>query len=84
MGQYFHGVILNSHKKNYPNKEKVKAWLSPYDYGNGAKLMEHSYIGNDYVSAFEALINKENMQAIPLYGLVIMRMKSLTHLRRKR
>ena len=60
MGQYFHGVILNSHKKNYPNKEKVKAWLSPYDYGNGAKLMEHSYIGNDYVSAFEALINKEN------------------------
>ena len=35
MGQYFNGVILNSHKKNYTNKEKVKAWLSPYDYGNG-------------------------------------------------
>ena len=60
MGQYYYGVILNSRRKNYTNKEKVKAWLSPYDYGNGAKLMEHSYIGNDYVSAFEALINKEN------------------------
>ena len=60
MGQYYYGVVLNSRRKNYPNKEKVKAWLSPYDYGNGAKLMEHSYIGNDYVSAFEALINKEN------------------------
>ena len=60
MGQYFKGVILNSHKKNYPNKEKVAAWISPYDFGNGAKLMEHSYINNNYVGAFETLINKEN------------------------
>ena len=60
MGQYFHGVILNSHKKNYPNKEKVAAWVSPYDFDNGAKLMEHSYINNNYVGAFETLINKEN------------------------
>ena len=60
MGQYFSGVILNSHKKNYPNKEKVAAWVSPSDFDNGAKLMEHSYINNSYVGAFETLINKEN------------------------
>ena len=30
--------------------------VSPHDYGNGAKLMEHSYIGNDYVSAVECLL----------------------------
>ena len=60
MGQYFNGVILNSHKKNFPNKEKVKAWLSPYDYGNGAKLMEFSWKNNNFVGALENLINKEN------------------------
>lgn len=60
MGQYYCGVILNSHKKNFPNKDKVAAWVSSYDYNNGAKLMEHAYIGNKYVGAFETLINKEN------------------------
>jgi len=31
-------------------------WVSPYDYDNGAKLMEHSYIGNNYVEAVEFLL----------------------------
>ena len=60
MGQYFRGVILNSKLKNYPNRDKIDVWIKPYDYDNGAKLMEHSYIGNSYVSAFETLINKED------------------------
>lgn len=60
MGQYYCGVVLNSKKKNFKNKDKVATWLSSYDYYNGAKLMEHAYIGNNYVGAFETLINKEN------------------------
>ena len=31
-------------------------WVSPYDYDNGAKLMEHSYIGNSFVEAVEFLL----------------------------
>ena len=30
--------------------------VSSYDYGNGAKLMEHSYIGNNFVEAVEFLL----------------------------
>ena len=58
MGQYYNCIVL---KKDWKETQKpILAALSPYDFDNGAKLMEHSYIGNDYVSAFEALINKEN------------------------
>lgn len=45
MGQYYTGV-------NVSNME----WVDPYDYGNGAKLMEHSYIGNNFVEAVEFLL----------------------------
>jgi len=33
--------------------------MSPYAYGNGSKLMEHSYIGNKYVESFEFLLSPE-------------------------
>ena len=45
MGQYFVAVNLD-------NMEHV----SSYDYGNGAKLMEHSYISNNFVEAVEFLL----------------------------
>lgn len=45
MGQYYKAVNLD-------NMEHV----SPYVYNNGAKLMEHSWIGNDYVEAVEFLL----------------------------
>jgi len=60
MGQYYRLSILSSAKRNIKNKEKVVASISPYDYNNGAKLCEFSYINNSYVSAFEELINKEH------------------------
>ena len=60
MGQYYRLSVLNSPKKTSSNVDKVIATMSPYDYFNGAKLMEFSYIGNAYVGAFETLINKEN------------------------
>lgn len=48
MGQYYHAVILKE------NKVTVKRFLESWDYSNGAKLMEHSYIGNNFVEAFES------------------------------
>ena len=60
MGQYYRLSVLNSPKKTSSNVDKVIATICPYDYFNGAKLMEFSYIGNAYVGAFETLINKEN------------------------
>ncbi len=45
MGQYYNPIIL----RNYKEKKAVKQWWYSHDYGNGLKLMEHSYIGNDFV-----------------------------------
>lgn len=55
MGQYYKGIILND-QKNQDNKETIKSWVESWDYGNGKKLMEHSWLGNNYVHAFETLI----------------------------
>jgi hypothetical protein len=45
MGQYFKPINLD--KKQY---------VYSHDYRNGLKLMEHSWIGNDFVNAVEGLI----------------------------
>lgn len=45
MGQYYVAV-------NVDNMEHV----NPHHYDNGAKLMEHSYIGNNFVEAVEFLL----------------------------
>lgn len=57
MGQYYRPVVLqknwkeNYSKKQYDFTKVVRASILCYDYDNGAKLMEHSYIGNNYVQA---------------------------------
>jgi hypothetical protein len=53
MGQYYKAVILD--KDTNPNEKiVVKQAFSSYDYGwIGAKLMEHSYVGNRFVQAVE-------------------------------
>ena len=54
MGQYYNPSIL---KKNWKQaKNPVEASLKCYDYHNGAKLMEHSYVGNGFVNAVEHLL----------------------------
>jgi hypothetical protein len=54
MGQYFNPSIL---KKNWKTaKNPVLVSLKCYDFGNGAKLMEHSYIGNSFVRSMEYLL----------------------------
>lgn len=46
MGQYYVAVFTNE------KKDKVLHSLDPYHYGcNGCKLMEHSYLRNDFVAA---------------------------------
>ena len=58
MGQYYNPVILKKSWKE--SKNPVKASLKCYDYGdNGAKLMEHSYIGNFFVNAVVYLLAKD-------------------------
>ena len=43
MGQYYKPCFINDTKDN------VLEFFSPYDTDNGAKLMEHSYVGNSLV-----------------------------------
>jgi hypothetical protein len=47
MGQYYKPTILENDKKT------VKAFIKSWDYDNGAKLMEHSYLGNNFVARIE-------------------------------
>lgn len=55
MGQYFKPCVLS---KNYKTNKKtpVIASLTSWDYSNGAKLMEHSWVGNRFVKAAIKLI----------------------------
>lgn len=56
MGQYYYCIVL---KKDWKKTQKpIRAALSPYDFDNGAKLMEHSYVRNSYVSAFMRLVHE--------------------------
>lgn len=58
MGQYYCGTILN--KESFDNKEiKVAKAISPYSVKNGAKLTEHSWVGNWYVKLYERLLANE-------------------------
>lgn len=50
MGQYYKPVVLAK------NKKTVIKWMYSHDFQNGLKLMEHSWLTNDFVRAFESLI----------------------------
>lgn len=47
MGQYYRAIFLNE-KKNRPVN-----FIPSYDFGSGAKLMEHSWLKNDFVRFVE-------------------------------
>ena len=58
MGQYYRGAILS--KESIEKQEiTIKKALCCYVHGNGAKLMEHSYVGNTYVGAYVKLLAKK-------------------------
>ena len=46
MGQYYKAAIL---KEDYRSNNPVIESITSCDYGQGAKLMEHSYVGNPFV-----------------------------------
>lgn len=54
MGQYYVAVILGPAGER---REFIRAWVNSWDYTNGSKLMEHSYIGNKFVGAVEWLLS---------------------------
>ncbi len=50
MGQYYKPISLDKRKRT------VKGFLRSWDYQNGSKLMEHSWIGNDFMLVVESLL----------------------------
>ena len=52
MGQYYLTVILAEKS----DKEYIRTYLDASMYDNGVKLVEHSYIGNNFMNVIENLI----------------------------
>lgn len=59
MGQYFSAICLTEDYKEKPATCVVAA-IKSWDYDNGAKLMEHSYVGNDFVKAAVNMLQQHN------------------------
>jgi hypothetical protein len=55
MGQYYKVIILAD------NMEIIRVWINPASYGSGTKLMEHSYINDNFMNAIEYLISPNGM-----------------------
>ena len=47
MGQYY-----------IPTNLDIKEYIYPFDYENGSKLMEHSWIGNEMINIVETLLSE--------------------------
>lgn len=60
MGQYYYAVIL-ANKVDESDEEMIRTYVHPHMYGNGAKLMEHSYVGNEFVLVVENLLGPQGM-----------------------
>jgi len=54
MGQYYYPIILDANGK-------IVVWMNAHNYHNGLKLMEHSFLGNNFVSAFEFALSPEGI-----------------------
>ncbi|WP_280248265.1 hypothetical protein [Nocardia abscessus] len=50
MGQYYKAILLTD------DTNEIICYLTAWDYDNFVKLTEHSWIGNEYVEAVEALL----------------------------
>ena len=60
MGQGYHAIIL-AEKRSNADAETIRTWVHPHEFSNGYKLMEHSYIGNNFVEAVEYLLSPLGM-----------------------
>lgn len=52
MGQYYHPIVLSA-------DGNIIAWMDAHMYENGLKLMEHSYLNNNFVCTFEFGLSPE-------------------------
>ena len=57
MGQYYKAIILGPSGQ----KEFIRVWISPFTYGNGSKLTEHSWMDNPFVAAVENLLSPDGI-----------------------
>lgn len=57
MGQYFKQVLLRE-------DNVIIAWACSWAYNNGAKLMEHSWLGNSFVAVAENLLLKNPTRVV--------------------
>ena len=57
MGQYYKAIVLKKNWKRANNP--TMAYIESWDYDNGSKLMEHSYIGNRMCKAVEHMLSKD-------------------------
>lgn len=51
MGQYYTPTVIKSETRKVKSSHDVEAWFYPHSYGEGLKLMEHSYKGGSLVNA---------------------------------
>jgi hypothetical protein len=55
MGQYYKVIILAD------NNNIIRIWTTPTAYNCGNKLMEHSYLNNNFMNVIEYLISPNGM-----------------------
>ena len=54
MGQYYYAIILDA-------AGKIVVWMNAHAYGEGLKLMEHSYLDSSFVNTFEYHLSPEGV-----------------------
>ena len=54
MGQYYHPLLIGDDGKSLS--------ANAHEFGNGIKLMEHSWIGNDFVNAVLSFLHENPMR----------------------
>ena len=62
MGQYYRIIFLKAEDSNSSAKatvDTIECWTKPYDYREGSKLMEHSYLDNNMMKDIEYHLSPE-------------------------
>lgn len=61
MGQYYQIIILGEKPDADQPEEIILLAIDPHNYHQGAKLMEHSYIGNKFIALAEYMFSPLGM-----------------------
>jgi hypothetical protein len=61
MGQYYNTVFLGQEPETRNDYEFIRGWLYGYNYGEGIKLMEHSYLDTEFMAVVEYLLRPGGM-----------------------